>query len=48
MNPAFLAQASERIGAPVLGIVIPAVIFLVSFLVAFFLFIHFSRIKREE
>ncbi len=36
----FFAQA---IGAPWMGVVIPAVIFIVSFLVAFFLYRHFAK-----
>jgi hypothetical protein len=32
----------ERIGHPILGYVIPAVIFIVSFLVAYLLYRHFT------
>jgi hypothetical protein len=38
-----LAQQIERIGHPILGYIIPAVIFAVSFLVAFALYRHFTR-----
>ena len=38
-----LAQQINRIGHPVLGYIIPAVIFAVSFLVAYALYKHFIR-----
>jgi hypothetical protein len=38
-----LAQQIERIGHPILGYVIPAVIFAVSFLVAYGLYRHFTQ-----
>jgi hypothetical protein len=37
----------ERIGHPVLGYIIPAVIFIVSFLVAYLLYRHFTRQIEE-
>ncbi len=39
---AIIAQAT-RIGSPILGYVIPAVIFFVSFLVAYLLYVHFTK-----
>jgi len=41
MTPAVLLSA--RIGSPILGIVIPAVVFLISFVVTWMLYRHFSR-----
>jgi len=38
-----LAQQIERIGHPILGYVIPAVIFAVSFFVAYALYKHFTQ-----
>lgn len=38
-----LAQESPRIGSPFLSIVVPAAVFLVSFLVTWLLYRHFSR-----
>lgn len=38
-----LAQQTTRIGHPILGYIIPAVIFAVSFLVAYALYKHFTR-----
>ncbi len=43
---AYLAQAT-RIGHPILGYIIPAVIFAVSFFVAYALYKHFTK-KMEE
>ena len=38
-----LAQQIERIGHPILGYLIPAIIFAVSFFVAYALYKHFTR-----
>jgi hypothetical protein len=38
-----LAQQMTRIGHPILGYIIPAVIFAVSFIVAYALYKHFTR-----
>jgi hypothetical protein len=38
-----LAQQMERIGHPILGFIIPAVIFAISFFVAYALYKHFTR-----
>ena len=43
-----LAQQLERIGHPILGYIIPAVIFTISFLVAFGLYRHFSKQIEES
>jgi len=45
---AFLAQTTTRIGSPVLGYIIPALIFAISFLVAFVLYKHFTRQVSDE
>ncbi len=41
MTPAVLLGA--RIGSPILGVVIPAVVFLISFVLTWLLYRHFSR-----
>jgi hypothetical protein len=38
-----LALQAERIGHPAFGIIIPAVIFIVSFLIAYLLYRRFSK-----
>jgi len=38
-----LTMPTQRIGHPALGIVIPAIVFAVSFLVAYLLYRHFSK-----
>jgi len=38
-----LAQQTTRIGHPILGYIIPAVIFAVSFIVAYALYKHFTQ-----
>jgi len=43
MSFLLLAQQAERIGSPVLGIVIPAVILLVSCVVTWALYKHFAK-----
>jgi hypothetical protein len=43
MIEVILAQASGRIGHPVLGIIIPAIILLVSFTLTWLLYRHFSK-----
>ncbi len=42
-----LAQQLPRIGHPILGVIIPALIFTISFVVAFILYRHFTK-KMEE
>ena len=43
-----LAQQMPRIGSPILGYVIPAVIFVISFLVAFLLYRKFTREMEDS
>lgn len=38
-----LAQSTARIGSPLLGVVIPAIVFVFSFVVTWLLYRHFSR-----
>ena len=38
-----LTMQAQRIGHPAFGIIIPAVIFIISFLVAYLIYRHFSR-----
>jgi hypothetical protein len=38
-----LAQALPRIGSPILGWIIPAVVFLISFVLTWMLYRHFSQ-----
>lgn len=45
---AFLAQAPIRIGSPILGYIIPAAAFGLSFFIAYRLFIHFTRQSEES
>jgi hypothetical protein len=40
---AVLFQQSMRIGSPILGVIIPLFIFLVSFVVTWMLYKHFSK-----
>lgn len=40
---ALLAQAATRIGHPWLGVVIPAAVFVLSFVFTWLLYRHFSR-----
>lgn len=42
MAAAFLLQAT-RVGSPILGIIIPAMIFIISVVVTWMLYRHFSR-----
>ena len=44
----FLATQAQRIGHPAFGIVIPAVIFIISFLVAYLLYRHFSKALDKD
>ncbi len=37
------ALPGARIGSPILGVVIPAVVFLISFVLTWLLYRHFSR-----
>jgi len=39
-----LAQAA-RVGAPILGIIIPAIVFVISFVVTWALYKHFSKLQ---
>ncbi len=40
---AMLAQQPVRIGHPILGYIIPAVVFGLSFLIAYLLYRHYSK-----
>ncbi len=42
-----LAQQLPRIGHPILGVIVPALIFTISFFVAFLLYKHFTK-KMDE
>ena len=42
-----LAQQTTRIGHPILGFIIPAAVFVVSFVVAFALYKHFTKQMEE-
>ena len=44
----FLVLQAQRIGHPAFGIIIPAVIFLISFLVAYLLYRHFSKAAETD
>jgi len=44
---AVIAQTTQRIGHPILGYIIPAIIFAISFFVAYALYRHFTK-KMEE
>ena len=37
------ASSSVRLGSPILGIIIPAVVFAISFVLTWVLYRHFSR-----
>ena len=39
----FLQEAPARIGSPILGWIIPAVVFLFSFVLTWMLYRHFSK-----
>ena len=39
----FLMMQLTRIGPPILGYIIPAAIFIISFLVAYLLYRHFTK-----
>ena len=43
-----LAQTATRIGSPILGYIIPATVFGLSFFVAYYLFRHFTRQAEES
>lgn len=43
-----IAVTAQQIGSPVLGYVIPAVVFLFSFFIAFYLYKHFSKQLEKE
>ncbi len=38
-----ISQAVQRIGSPILGIIIPAVIFIISSVVTWLLYRHFTK-----
>lgn len=42
-----LAQATTRIGSPLLGYIIPAAVFSLSFFIAFYLYKHFTQKAQE-
>lgn len=47
--PPLLQQGPpERIGAPWMGVVLPALMLLVSFAVTWALYRHFSRLEEED
>lgn len=48
MTVELLAQAVQRIGHPSLGIIIPALIFAVSFILTWMLYRHYSRKPPES
>lgn len=41
--PLELAQTTGRIGSPLLGVVIPAIVFVFAFWITWLLYRHFSR-----
>ncbi len=43
-----LASQTQRIGSAVFGIIVPAVIFIISFLAAWLIYRHFSRNIRKD
>ncbi len=45
---ALISQQLPRIGSPILGYIIPAIIFLVSFVVAYRLYKHFTKQMENE
>ena len=45
---AFLAQTTTQIGSPILGYIIPALIFAISFFGAYVLYKHFTRQVSDE
>ena len=38
-----ISQIDQRIGSPILGIIIPAVIFIISIVVTWLLYRHFTK-----
>lgn len=44
---AFIAQEVHRIGGAVWGIVIPSIVFIISFVLTWWLFVHFSAEKEK-
>ena len=38
-----LAQLTARSGSSLVGVIVPAIVFVISFLVAYLLFRHFSK-----
>jgi hypothetical protein len=44
---AMLAQAPTAIGDPILGYIIPTVIFLISFAVAFGCYVYFTKKMKQ-
>ncbi len=45
---AVFMQTATRIGSPILGVVIPALIFGLSFFIAFYLYRHFTKQMEEQ
>ena len=45
---AVFAQTATRIGSPLLGFIIPALIFGLSFFIAFYLYRHFTKQIEEQ
>jgi hypothetical protein len=43
-----LVQQLQRIGHPILGYIIPTIIFLISFIVAYRLYKHFTKQIENE
>jgi len=43
-----LFSQAQRIGHPAFGIIIPVVIFVLSFLVAYLLYRHFSKAEKRD
>ena len=44
----FLASQTQRIGSMIFGIIIPAVIFVISFLAAWLIYRHFSKSVKKD
>ena len=45
---AFITQQLPRIGSPILGYIIPTIIFVVSFFIAYKLYKHFTKQMENE
>jgi hypothetical protein len=44
----FVALQTQRIGSTLFGIIIPAVIFVISFLAAWLIYRHFSKSVKKD